>query len=99
VFHPKSDDPNEKFKQVDETWYYLDQLALTAMETSRPREAVGLAGAVVELYPDNAAAHTTYGYTLALAGDKPAALKEYHKALQLDPTDTRALEFERRITP
>lgn len=97
VFRPKPEDPNEKFEQVDENWYWLDLLARTAVETGHGAEAVGLARAITALYPATADAFVTCGYALAAVGDTRGAAEQYAKALELDPMATRALELRRRL--
>ncbi|HKY99093.1 MAG TPA: YceI family protein [Gemmatimonadaceae bacterium] len=96
VFKPAVKDPNEKFPQVDETWYYLDQLTEFLLEWNRPTVALPVARLLTELYPDFARAHTTLGVVLAATGDRKAAATAYAQALTLDPNETRALEFRRR---
>jgi hypothetical protein len=65
IFGPAVVDPNERFPQDDETWYYLDQLARTTIEW----RCVPLARTIGELYPGIARAHTTLGVLLAETGD------------------------------
>jgi Flp pilus assembly protein TadD len=96
-FEPPRPDPNEKFKQVDENWWELDQLARTSIEWGRTREAVLLARLVADLYGTTARAHTTYGYALAAAGDTAGARAAYDRALALDAAETRAMELRRRL--
>ena len=90
-------DPNEKFPQVDDDWWYMDQLALAALEWGYVERAVPLARVLTELYPQTARAFVTYGQTLALSGDTKGAAAAYEKALLLDPRETRALEWKRRL--
>jgi polyisoprenoid-binding protein YceI/Flp pilus assembly protein TadD len=97
AFKPPQPDPNERFKQDDENWWELDQLARTSIEWGRTREAVPLARVIAELYPSIARAHTTYGYALAMSGDSAAARAAYERALTADPGETRALELRRRL--
>jgi len=97
VFRPPVDDPSEKYKQVDDLWYYNDQLVRTALEWGRIPEAVGLAQAVADLYPTTARAHVTLGLARALAGDVDGAGAAYARALELDPRETRAIEWQRRL--
>jgi polyisoprenoid-binding protein YceI len=97
LFRPPVRDPNEKFPQVDDNWWYMDQLALAALEWGYLKQAVLLARTVAELYPGTAQAHTTYGETLALSGDAKAAAVEYERALRVDPRETRAVEWQRRL--
>lgn len=97
AFKPPTADPNEKFPQDDEYWYYLDQLARTAVEWGRARDAVELARTISEIYPRTARAYTTYGLTLAASGDARAAAAQYAKALAIDPNETRAREWARRL--
>lgn len=96
VFKPAVRDPNEKFPQVDETWYYLDQLTEFLLEWNRPAVAVPVAKTITELYPDFARAHTTLGVALAYSGDARNATAAFGRALSLDPNETRALEYRRR---
>jgi polyisoprenoid-binding protein YceI len=98
VFKPTPPDPTVKFKQVDDNWYYLDQLVRTSLEWGRVGPAIALGRHVVELYPDNADAYATLGYALALAGDFRGAIARYDKAVQIDPNNTRGIEFKRRVT-
>ena len=97
IFRAPVTDPNEKFPQVDENWYYVDQLARTAVEWGFSANAVPLARVAAELYPGTARAHTTLGYVLAVNGDAPGAAAAYAKALEVDPRETRALEWRRRL--
>jgi polyisoprenoid-binding protein YceI len=97
VFRAPVPEPNEKFPQVDESWYYVDQLARTAVEWGFSANAVPLARVIAELYPGTARAHTTLGYVLAANGDAPGAAAAYSKALEVDPRETRALEWKRRL--
>ena len=97
LFRPPVRDPNEKFPQVDDNWYYLDQLVQSAIEWGRAKEAVALARTIAEIYPGTARALTTYGLALATAGDARAAAAQYERALQVDPRETRALEWRRRL--
>lgn len=97
VFRPPVVDPNVKFKQVDDSWYYNDQRVRSALEWGRVHEAVGLAKVLTELYPSTARAHVTYGLARALAGDTTGARASYARALEIDPTETRAMEWMRRL--
>jgi polyisoprenoid-binding protein YceI len=97
IFRPPVVDPNEKFPQVDENWYYLDLLAANAVELGFSAHALSLARAIAELYPGTARAHTTLGNILAANGDATAAAAAYTKALEVDPRETRALEWRRRL--
>ena len=96
VFTPAVRDPNEKFPQDDDTWFYLDQLTRTLLEWNRATIAVPVARTVAELYPDIARAQTTSGVALAATGDARNAAAAYAKALAIDPNETRALERRRR---
>jgi polyisoprenoid-binding protein YceI len=95
VFTPPVADPNEKFPQVDDNWYYLDQIARTAVELGYTSAAVPLAKTIAELYPTTARAHTTYGITLAARGDSTGAAAAYARAIAVDPNETGALEWRR----
>ena len=97
VFKPAVKDPNEKFPQVDETWYYLDQLTEFLLEWNRPAVALPVARTITELYPEFARAHTTLGVVLSATGDTKGAAAAYARALSLDPFETRAMEFRRRL--
>jgi len=97
VFRSPVRDTTEKFPQVDDNWYFNDQLVRTALEWGRVQEAVGLARVVADLYPTTARAHATYGLALALSGDTTAARAAFARALELDPAETRAIEWQRRL--
>ena len=96
IFQPPQRDPNEKFPQDDESWYYLDQLVRTALESGHAKEAAPLAAAIASIYPETARAFTVYGQALAASGDPRGAASQYAKALQLDSSETGALEWRRR---
>jgi len=97
VFRAPVVDPNERFPQDDETWYYLDQLARTTIEWGHAAGGVALARTITELYPGTARAHTTLGVLLAETGDKKGAAAAYARALEVDGRETRALEWRRRL--
>ena len=97
AFRPPVVDPNEKFPQVDVNWFYLDQLARSVVEWGYPATAVPLARVTAEMYAQTARAYTTLGLTLAATGDTRGASAAYAKALEIDPSETRALELRRRL--
>lgn len=97
LFRPPVEDPNVKFKQVDDSWYYNDQRVRAALEWGRINEALGLAKVLADIYPTTARAHVTYGLARALAGDTAGARASYQRARELDPTETRAIEWSRRL--
>ena len=68
------------------------------MTDKRTADAVALARALAELYPENASAFLVYGQALAQNGDTKGAAAAYANALSIDPNDTRALEWKRRLT-
>ena len=95
VFKPIPPDPNEKFPQVDDNWYYMDQLARDLVELNKASIAVPVAKVTAEMFPNFAKAHSMLGIALAAAGDKRGAMAAYARALELDPGETRALEYQR----
>jgi polyisoprenoid-binding protein YceI len=97
IFRAPVRDPNEKFPQVDGDWWYLDQLAHAALEWGYASQAVLLSRALAEIYPGTARAHTTYGQALVFSGDSKGAAAAYARALQIDPRETRALEWQARL--
>jgi len=97
VFRPPVVDPNERFPQVDETWYWLDELARSTIEWGHAARGVALARTIAGLYPGTARAHTTLGVLLAETGDGKGAEAAYARALEVDPRETRALEWRRRL--
>jgi polyisoprenoid-binding protein YceI/Flp pilus assembly protein TadD len=97
IFKPTPPDDTVKFKQVDNNWYYMDQLVRTSLEWGRIAPAVPLGRHITELYPDNAEAYATYGWALAMSGDFKNALIQYEKALKIDPNNTCAIALKRRI--
>lgn len=90
-------DPNEKFPQVDETWWYLDQLALSALEWGYTDQVVPFARALADLYSSTARAHTTYAVALASVKRSAEATAALERALKVDGRETRALEWQRRL--
>ena len=97
LFKRKAPDPNEKFPQDDPEWYWLDNLVRVSLERGHIAAAGGLARHAAEMFPDIARAHATYGWALALAGNRKAAAQQFAEALEADPNDTRALEYSRRL--
>ena len=97
LFKRKAPDPGEKFPQDDPEWYWLDNLVRVSLERGHIAAAGGLARHAVEMFPDIARAHATYGWALALAGERKAAAAQFAQALQADPNDTRTLEYSRRL--
>src|SRR5438094_635683 len=98
LFRPPVVDRKERFPQVDDNWYYLDQLAQATIEWGRPAQGVPLARTIAELYPSTARAHTTLGVLLAATGDVKGAAAAYAKALEVDARESRALEWRRRLS-
>jgi polyisoprenoid-binding protein YceI len=96
VFRRRPVDPKEEFPQDDDDWYFIDNLARASFERGHASAVVGLARLNSELFPDYARGLATYGWALALTGDRKGAADAFAKALRVDPNDTRALEFSRR---
>jgi polyisoprenoid-binding protein YceI len=87
----------EKFKQDDEDWWYLNQLALTGIERGHRRPAIAVARLLTELYPTFARAYVTLGRALAANGEEADARAAFAAALRLDAQETRAMEWVRRM--
>jgi polyisoprenoid-binding protein YceI len=98
VFRPPVVDTNEKIRLIDDNWWYLDQLVRMALELGRPADAVPLARAVAEMYATTARAHATLGLALAAAGDARGAAAAYAQALAVDPRESSAIEWRRRLS-
>ena len=98
LFRRKAPDPKEQFPQDDPEWYWLDNLVRTSLERGHVAAARGLARYAAEMFPDIARAHATYGWTLAVAGDRDGAAQQFALALAADPNDSRTLEYSRRLT-
>jgi len=96
VYKPRVLDPNEKFPQDDDQWYWLDNLVLWSLERGHLREARTLAAFSADLFPEIARAQATYGWTLALGGDAKGADAAFARGLRADPFDTRTMELKRR---
>lgn len=88
---------NERFKQVDEDWWQLNQLVLAALDQGRRRPAIRVARLLTEIYPSNARAFVTLGRALMAGGDARGAREAFAAAKRVDPYETRALEWERRV--
>jgi polyisoprenoid-binding protein YceI len=87
----------EKFKQVDEEWWQANQLVQGALESGQRKAPVQVARLLTELYPTWARAFVTLGQTLAAEGDVRGAGEAFATALKLDPDETRAIEWNRRL--
>jgi polyisoprenoid-binding protein YceI len=87
----------EKFKQVDDDWWQANQLVQGALESGQRQAAVHVARVLTEIYPTWARAFVTLGQTLAAEGDTRGAGEAYATALKLDPDETRAMEWSRRL--
>jgi polyisoprenoid-binding protein YceI len=88
---------NERFKQVDEDWWNLDQLVLGALEHGSSKAAVPVARLLTEIYPTNARTFVTLGRALLAEGDAGGARDAFAAAQRVDPYETRALEWARRV--
>ena len=88
---------NEKFKQDDEDWWQLNQLVLSALARGQRRPALQVARLLAEIYPSFSRAFVTLGRALVANGDESAARVAFTTALRLDPFETRALEWSRRV--
>ena len=88
---------NEKFKQVDEDWWQTNQLAVGALELGPRKGALQVARVLAEIYPQWARAFVTLGRALAAEGDVRGAEQAFAAALKLDPDETRAMEWSRRL--
>jgi len=97
VFHPPAVDPNDKLRFEDPNWWYLDQLVRTAVEAGWAREAAPLARVVAEMYPTSARTQTSFGVALAASGDASGAIAAYAKAMTVDPRESNAMEWRRRL--
>jgi cytochrome c-type biogenesis protein CcmH/NrfG len=87
----------EKFKQVDEDWWQANQLAQGALESGHHKAAAQVARVLTAIYPTWPRAFVTLGQTLAAEGDTRGAGEAYATALRLDPDETRAMEWSRRL--
>jgi Flp pilus assembly protein TadD len=93
LYVPPKRDPNDPFPQDDDSWYYLDVLVRTLLESGRTAEAVDLATVTAQLYGGVARAHSRLGEALALAGNPNEAAAAFATALRLNPNETRALAY------
>ena len=88
---------NERFKQVDEDWWQENQLAVSALEAGQRKGALAVARLLTEIYPTWSRAFVTLGRALAASGDLRGADQALATALRLDPDETRAIEWSRRL--
>jgi tetratricopeptide (TPR) repeat protein len=88
---------NERFKQVDDDWWQANQLTVSAVESGQHKAALPVARLLTELYPGWARAFVTLGRVLAADGDLRGAEQALATALRLDPDETRAIEWSRRL--
>lgn len=88
---------NEKFKQVDDDWWQANQLALDALELGQRKAALQIARVLADLYSTWPRAFVTLGRALAVEGDVRGAEQAFRTALKLDPDETKAIEWSRRL--
>jgi polyisoprenoid-binding protein YceI len=81
---------NEPAKLRDAQWG-LDQTARALAQKGRQQDALTIYALEAELYPRSASAHAALGMAYEAAGKMSVAQEEYHRALSLDPYETRAL--------
>ncbi|MFY0629567.1 MAG: hypothetical protein JXR05_04240 [Flavobacteriaceae bacterium] len=78
-------------------WRSINNLAHRYFSRDKKEEAMELFKINIALYPNKPAAYRNYGYALLEVKDTINAIKNYRKALSIDPDDYRALSFFERI--
>lgn len=69
----------------------LQRRAVAYRTINKYKEAIADFKAVIKLQPDTIAAYSGLGYTYHLAGNYPYAIKQYDKALELNPMNPNVL--------
>lgn len=69
---------------------YINRLGYTLLKKNDFNNAIKLLAFNVELYPKNGNVYDSLAEAYMLAGDKEAAIKNYKKALELDPHNDNA---------
>ncbi|MEL7484471.1 MAG: serine hydrolase [Planctomycetota bacterium] len=75
----------------------LNSLGYAYLARSNPEAAVLVFECNASLFPKSANVYDSLGEGLLALGDHEGALKNYRKSLELDPGNTNAVEFIRRI--
>ena len=78
-------------------WRQINNSAHNHFENGRNEEAFELFEINIKLYPNKPAVYRNYGYALLEVKDTVNAIKNYRKALSINPDDQRALSFFERI--
>lgn len=84
-------------QEFDQYFHGGDVVVRALIADNRAPEAVALSRGLAELFPQRADAQLVYGLALSASGDTKAAAVAYAKALTIDPNDTRAIEWKRRL--
>ncbi len=75
-------DPRNRFLEVESD---LNQLGYVLLRRDRVEDAIRVFRLLVETYPRSANAHDSLGEALWRAGEIEAAIREYERAIELDP--------------
>lgn len=78
-------------------WYRINDAAHDLLRSDNKEEAFEMFKINIALYPDLPRSYRNYGYALIESKDTVGAIKNYRKALSINPNDNRALAFFERI--
>ncbi len=76
----------------------LNQLGYNLMGTQRVKDAIEVFKLNVEDYPQSANAYDSLGEAYLKDGDKELALKNYRRAVELNPKNTNAIETIKKLS-
>lgn len=84
--------------------YYLSEIQLNALGyrllgMKKIREAIEIFKLNAAAYPQSANVYDSLGEAFAAGGDKELAIRNYQRALELNPQNTNAVEMLRKLRP
>ena len=75
----------------------LNNLGYRLLNTKRIKEAIGIFKLNVETYPQSAGVYDSLGEAYMIKGDKQSAIRNYQRAVELDPQNTNAIEMLKKL--
>ncbi|MFY9557032.1 MAG: serine hydrolase [Blastocatellia bacterium] len=76
----------------------LNTLGYSLLQQKKLAEAIAVFKLNVELYPKSSNAHDSLGEAYMANGDKELAITNYKKSLELDPSNTNAVEMLKKLS-
>lgn len=84
------------------SYYYVSEVQLNGLgyrllNTKKVREAIEIFKLNVEAYPQSANVYDSLGEAYVINGDKELAIRNYQRAVQLNPQNTNAIEMLKKL--